>query len=61
MLHTTKPDGFVSPIERDLKRTVVRENAAPAFGLLGSGSRQDFRVSQPVAGLAGVHRCGSQR
>lgn len=29
---TIKPDGFVSPVERDLKRTVIRENADPVFG-----------------------------
>ncbi|QEF97829.1 Universal stress protein E [Stieleria maiorica] len=33
---TVKPEGFVSPIERDLERTVIRENAEPIFSIFSS-------------------------
>ena len=33
---TVKPDGFVSPIERDLERTVIREHADPIYSVFSS-------------------------
>jgi len=40
---TVKPDGFVSPVERGIERTVIRENADPIFSVFSSKNDDEQR------------------